>query len=107
MTSLQSPRPSRADELADRAVRALIAEALLTPKPALVDQRGRGAHRDLDLERLVRSAEALRDGFRAMVDGEPVRDLPAPGSYVEITRAWKSGDAIELSMPKTLRLEPL
>ena len=57
---------SRAERLADRAVRALVAEALLTPKPALVDQRGRGAHHDLDLGRLLRSAEALRGSFHRM-----------------------------------------
>ena len=56
----------RAGRLADLAVRALIAEALLTPKPALVDQRGPGAHRDLDLARLLRSAYALRGSFRTM-----------------------------------------
>jgi triphosphoribosyl-dephospho-CoA synthase len=56
----------RAGRLADLAVRALIAEALLTPKPALVDQRGPGAHRDLDLSRLLRSAHALHGSFRTM-----------------------------------------
>jgi triphosphoribosyl-dephospho-CoA synthase len=57
---------TRAAALADRAVQALIAEAMLTPKPALVDQRGPGAHRDLDLERLLRSAQALRSSFESM-----------------------------------------
>jgi len=47
-------------------VRALILEALLTPKPALVDQRGPGAHRDLDLAKLLRSARALRGTFHRM-----------------------------------------
>jgi DUF1680 family protein len=47
------------------------------------------------------------DGFRASVDGQAVADMPPAGSYVEITRAWTSGDTIELTMPKTLRLEPL
>jgi triphosphoribosyl-dephospho-CoA synthase len=56
----------RAGRLADRAVSALMAEALLTPKPALVDQRGCGAHHDLDLRRLLRSAAALRGSFRTM-----------------------------------------
>jgi triphosphoribosyl-dephospho-CoA synthase len=56
----------RAAALAERAVHALILEALLTPKPALVDQRGPGAHRDLDLVRLLRSARALRGTFRHM-----------------------------------------
>jgi triphosphoribosyl-dephospho-CoA synthase len=52
--------------LAARAVRALIEEALLTPKPALVDRRGPGAHRDLDLGKLLRSACALRESFERM-----------------------------------------
>lgn len=56
----------RAAALAERAVRALILEALLTPKPALVDQRGPGAHRDLDLAKLLRSARALRATFHRM-----------------------------------------
>ncbi len=56
----------RAVELADRAVAALVAEALLTPKPALVDARGSGAHQDLTLDKLLRSARALRAGFLEM-----------------------------------------
>jgi len=56
----------RAEQLADFAVKALIAEAMLTPKPALVDQRGCGAHHDLDLPRLLRSAAALRESFCCM-----------------------------------------
>lgn len=55
-----------AQALAHRAVQALVAEALLTPKPALVDLRGRGAHHDLDLACLLRSAESLRASFRQM-----------------------------------------
>ena len=47
------------------------------------------------------------EGFVASVNGEPVVDLPAPGNYVAIRRAWKSGDVIELTIPKTLHLEPL
>ena len=32
---------------------------------------------------------------------------PVPvGSYVEIDRTWKSGDVVEVTLPKTLRLEP-
>ncbi|WP_158899037.1 triphosphoribosyl-dephospho-CoA synthase [Burkholderia sp. L27(2015)] len=52
--------------LADYAVDALLAEARLTPKPALVDRRGSGAHRDLDLTRMTRSAHALRPTFAAL-----------------------------------------
>src|SRR5271170_1230377 len=50
-------------ELSTAAVSALIEEAELTPKPALVDRGGNGAHHDLDLARLRRSAQSLRDGF--------------------------------------------
>ena len=57
---------TRAQALADGAVRALVAEAMLTPKPALVDQRGCGAHRDLTLTSLLRSARALRASFHGM-----------------------------------------
>jgi triphosphoribosyl-dephospho-CoA synthase len=61
------PQPEwRASQLADLAVEALIAEALLTPKPALVDLRGSGAHRDLDLHRLLRSARSLHGTFLQM-----------------------------------------
>jgi triphosphoribosyl-dephospho-CoA synthase len=52
--------------LADAAVRALIDEADLTPKPALVDARGPGAHRDMSLELLHRSALSLRPTFEAI-----------------------------------------
>jgi len=57
---------SSALDLSSLAVAALIEEAELTPKPALVDRRGNGAHLDLDLERIRLSATALRDGFAAM-----------------------------------------
>jgi triphosphoribosyl-dephospho-CoA synthase len=56
----------RALQLADLAIEALISEAMLTPKPALVDQRGSGAHRDLDLGRLLRSARSLHAAFLEM-----------------------------------------
>ena len=39
--------PDLAFRLADHAVAALVDEAMLTPKPGLVDLRGAGAHRDL------------------------------------------------------------
>jgi triphosphoribosyl-dephospho-CoA synthase len=63
--------------LSTAAVSALVDEAELTPKPALVDRRGNGAHDDLDLDRLRRSAESLRAGFadiaRAPSGQEPLR----------------------------------
>lgn len=52
--------------LADFAVDALIAEVNLTPKPALVDQRGSGAHDDLTLALMQRSAHSLKPMFLKM-----------------------------------------
>jgi DUF1680 family protein len=59
--------------------------------------------------------------FKIMIDGTPFA-IPAakqpgdsssavsaallPSSYVEVTRTWKTGDTIELTIPKNLRLEP-
>jgi triphosphoribosyl-dephospho-CoA synthase len=50
-------------DLSILAVSSLIEEAELTPKPALVDRSGNGAHHDLDLARVRRSARSLQDGF--------------------------------------------
>jgi triphosphoribosyl-dephospho-CoA synthase len=62
-----APRPRlRALQLADLAIEVLITEAMLTPKPALVDQRGPGAHCDLDLARMIRSARSLHAAFLEM-----------------------------------------
>jgi DUF1680 family protein len=46
------------------------------------------------------------DGFAVEVNGEDVKELPKPESFVELARTWKSGDVVTLSLPKTLRLEP-
>jgi uncharacterized protein len=35
-----------------------------------------------------------------------VSDLPPPASYVELTRTWKSGDTVAVTLPKALRLDP-
>lgn len=49
--------------LGEQGERALLREARLTPKPGLVDRRGSGAHRDMDLPLLETSAHALRPFF--------------------------------------------
>src|SRR5215210_3955140 len=55
---------ARTGLVADLVVRALVEEAELTPKPALVDRRGGGAHDDMDLGMLFGSARALHPTFR-------------------------------------------
>ena len=47
------------------------------------------------------------EGFAVKVNGEEFKGLPKPGAYAELTRSWKSGDRVELTLPKALRLEPL
>jgi triphosphoribosyl-dephospho-CoA synthase len=52
--------------MAGLARQSLTAEAELTPKPGLVDRRGSGAHRDLSLAMMRRSALAIEPHFREM-----------------------------------------
>ena len=46
-------------------------------------------------------------GFEVIVNSLPVRGLPGAGTYVELDRTWRSGDTVEVTLPKTLHLEPL
>lgn len=64
--SLASVGASAAQQLARLAVGALIDEACLSPKPGLVDSRGSGAHADLTLPMMLRSAHALGPAFADM-----------------------------------------
>ncbi|HVU38596.1 MAG TPA: beta-L-arabinofuranosidase domain-containing protein [Opitutales bacterium] len=47
------------------------------------------------------------EGFALKVNGEPVKDLPPAGTYAELKRTWKTGDTVEVSLPKALYPEPL
>jgi len=38
--------------------------------------------------------------------GAPGNEAAPESSYAEIKRTWKSGDTVELALPKTIRLEP-
>lgn len=55
-----------AEWLARTATLCLIDEARLSPKPGLVDSRGNGAHHDLTLELMERSAHSLTPTFQAL-----------------------------------------
>ena len=74
---------------------------------------GEAATLTLDLKVPKTFALALRrpswanEGFSVRVNGRAVASLPPPGSYVEITRAWSSGDRVSIALPKKLRLERL
>ena len=61
-----SKDPALAPWLASLARQALIAEAELTPKPGLVDRRSSGAHSDLSLTIMLRSAAAIEPYYYEM-----------------------------------------
>jgi len=72
LNPLQRALPARARlapaRLAAMAVQALVDEAMLTPKPGLVDMRGSGAHHDLSWLLMCRSAHALQPAFLQMAE---------------------------------------
>jgi triphosphoribosyl-dephospho-CoA synthase len=76
---------------------ALIEEARLTPKPALVDARGSGAHRDLDLATMLRSAHTLEPTFAALA--RAARGArPGIALRTELARVGRAGEAAMLRM---------
>jgi hypothetical protein len=56
---------------------------------------------------LMRRPSWAAGGFAIQVNGDVVQPLPPPGSYVELHRAWNSGDTVRVAMPKALRLARL
>jgi len=95
--NLQPVVISLAERLADLAVDALIDEADLSPKPALVDRRGSGAHTDLHLGLMHASALSLWPAFKEMAEaalkfgvvGQPLREA--------VGRIGREGEAAMLS----------
>lgn len=77
--------------LARFAVDSLIEEAQLTPKPALVDGRGSGAHRDLDLPLMLRSARALEPTFSALARASRGR-TPSMTLRAELAHIGRAGE---------------
>lgn len=47
------------------------------------------------------------ESFAVKVNGKPLKGQTPVGSYVRVTRKWRTGDRVELVLPKSLRLEPL
>ena len=62
------------EHIAELARQALVAEVELTPKPGLVDRRGAGAHSDLSLDLMRRSALVIAPYFADM--GAAAQSLP-------------------------------
>jgi DUF1680 family protein len=47
------------------------------------------------------------EGFSVKINGKIVTLLSTPGSYVQLTRSWKIGDTVTITLPKTLREEAM
>ena len=62
--------------------------------------RGSGA---FDL--LLRVPSWARRGFTVTVNGKAVTGTPTPGTYFRVSRTWRSGDTVRVSMPFTTRTE--
>ncbi|MGW7541944.1 beta-L-arabinofuranosidase domain-containing protein [Streptomyces sp. NPDC054770] len=45
------------------------------------------------------------DGFRVTVNGRAVPGTPRPGSYFAVSRTWRPGDTVRVSIPFRLRVE--
>jgi len=74
---------------------------------------GDAAALTIETKKPSRFAIALRrpfwagEGFAVKVNGKGMKDPGPAGSYVRLDRKWKTGDKVELTLPKALRLEPL
>ncbi|MER5750490.1 beta-L-arabinofuranosidase domain-containing protein [Streptomyces sp. NPDC002088] len=44
-------------------------------------------------------------GFRVTVNGRTVDGTPTPGSYFTVSRTWRDGDTVRVSLPFRLRVE--
>ena len=86
-----------ADRLADLAVEALIDEAELSPKPGLVDRRGNGAHRDMNLALMQASALALWPCFRQMAEAAQAHACIGLPLRAALGRIGREGEAAMLA----------
>ncbi len=47
----------------------------------------------------------VASGFRVQVNGKPVSGATTPEGYAVVSRKWKTGDTVEVSLPMALRTE--
>jgi uncharacterized protein len=59
----------------------------------------------MELTLHVRHPFWATNGFEVQVNGKRQPVGSEPGSYVALTRTWKSGDTVEVAMPFSLRVE--
>ena len=78
--------PDAACRLPECAEQALLTELMLTPKPGLVDRRNSGAHRDMDLQTFLASAQAVRAWFPRFVEVGHAHADVAAGDFLPLLR---------------------
>ena len=99
---VRSPRPTQsparglvAERIADQAVRALLDELAVWPKPGLVSHVDSGSHSDMDAAMLEASAETLRPFFAELAkaghDGADMGRLRAIGLRAEAAMLAATG----------------
>jgi DUF1680 family protein len=47
------------------------------------------------------------EGARIEVNGKPWAVAPRTGSFADVWRLWRSGDRIDLALPRKMQLEPI
>lgn len=83
-----------AEDAAAYAVRALLYEVAVTPKPGLVDRLNCGSHRDMDMYSFLASAASLYPYFEACVKtGRETADRPAPETFAALRFPGKLAEA--------------
>lgn len=95
-TGVSSSHDDLAGRLARFATDALIAEVHATPKPALVDRRGSGAHRDLTLTLMERSAHSLEPTFAALARASRGK-RPSAALRAELAEIGRAGEAVMMN----------
>ena len=83
-----------AEDAAACAVRALLYEVSVTPKPGLVDRQNSGSHRDMDFYSFLNSASGLWPYFAACVRiGRETAARPAPETFAALRFPGKLAEA--------------
>ncbi|HZB45271.1 MAG TPA: beta-L-arabinofuranosidase domain-containing protein [Pyrinomonadaceae bacterium] len=55
----------------------------------------------------VRTPQWAAGGLRLRLNGRPLRVESRPGSYAKVSRTWKTGDVLQVSIPMSVRTEAM
>ena len=80
-------------KLSKLAVQSLLYEAVLTPKPGLVDAYDPGSHSDMDIFTFIDSSLALEDSFEAYYNMGRLHSMSAPELFQAIRYTGMDAEA--------------